>query len=180
MHSLGSGKLNWWLKGLSLFYIFKATAKMAFRKMCQLGSSLCGSVETNLTRIYEDSGLSPGPIQWVKDSVLPWAVVWVKDTSPDAELLWLWHRLAAVALIWPLAWEQTNALDVALKKKKKKKKERCINCNSGQCVKQWLLPHSLTKQWLLSIYVWIFLWPHLQNMEVPGLGVELEQQPKLT
>ena len=35
-------------------------------------------------------------------------------------LLWLWHRLAAVALIRPLAWEPPYAADAALKKKKLK------------------------------------------------------------
>ena len=35
-------------------------------------------------------------------------------------LLWLWRRLAAAALIQPLAWELPYAMAVALKKKKKK------------------------------------------------------------
>ena len=35
----------------------------------------------------------------------------------DLALLWLWLRLAAVALIGPLAWEPPYALGVALKKK---------------------------------------------------------------
>ena len=34
-------------------------------------------------------------------------------------LLWLWHRLAAIALIPPLAWEFPYAIGAALKKKKK-------------------------------------------------------------
>ena len=37
----------------------------------------------------------------------------------DLVLLWLWHRLVAVALILPLAWELPYAEDVALKRKKK-------------------------------------------------------------
>ena len=45
-----------------------------------------------------------GPAHWVKDSVLPW----------------LWHRLAAVAPIQPLAWELPYAADAALKRKIKK------------------------------------------------------------
>ena len=33
----------------------------------------------------------------------------------DTTLLWLWHRLAAVALIGPLAWEPPRATGAALK-----------------------------------------------------------------
>ena len=39
------------------------------------------------------------------------------QTLSDPELLWLWCRLAAVALIQPLALEAVCALGVALKKK---------------------------------------------------------------
>ena len=35
----------------------------------------------------------------------------------DSTLLWLWYRLAAVALIGPLTWERPYAEDVALKSK---------------------------------------------------------------
>ena len=38
----------------------------------------------------------------------------------DPELLWLWHRLAAIALIRPLAWEPPYAAGAALKKTKTK------------------------------------------------------------
>ena len=37
----------------------------------------------------------------------------------DLALLWLWLRLAAVALIRSLAWEPPYAMGAALKKKKK-------------------------------------------------------------
>ena len=51
-------------------------------------------------------------------------------------LLWLWRRPAAIAMIQPLAWERTYAMDVALKrqrdKKKKKKKERKQNQTQRQ------------------------------------------------
>ena len=39
------------------------------------------------------------------------------DLNPT--LLWLWHRLAALAPIQPLAWELTYATDAALKSEKK-------------------------------------------------------------
>ena len=45
----------------------------------------------------------------------------------DTELLWLWCRPAAAALIQPLAWELSRVRYVALKckkEKRKKKKER--------------------------------------------------------
>ena len=38
--------------------------------------------------------------------------------------LWLWHRLAAEALIQPLAWEPPYAVGTAKKTKKKKKKKK--------------------------------------------------------
>ena len=55
-------------------------------------SSHCGSAEPNLTGIHEDAG------------------------GLDLALLWLWCKLAAEALIQPLAWELPYAAGVALKK----------------------------------------------------------------
>ena len=43
--------------------------------------------------------------------------------SSDPALLWLWHRLAAIALIQALAWEVLYAAGAALKRKEKKKKK---------------------------------------------------------
>ena len=42
----------------------------------------------------------------------------------DLALLWLWHRLAAVSLIQPLALELPYATGVALKRKKEKTKQK--------------------------------------------------------
>ena len=39
----------------------------------------------------------------------------------DPLLLWLWHRLAAIAPIGSLAWEPPYAVGVALKRQKDKK-----------------------------------------------------------
>ena len=42
----------------------------------------------------------------------------------DPELLWLWRRQVATALIGPLAWEPPYAVGVALAKGKKTKKKK--------------------------------------------------------
>ena len=60
-------------------------------------------METNQTRNHEVTGSIPGGL--------------------DPTLLWLWHRLVAVALIGPLAWEPPYAMGVALEKGKKTKKK---------------------------------------------------------
>ena len=49
----------------------------------------------------------------------------------DPALLWLWHGLAAVALIGPLAWESPYATSVALKRKKKRNKQRPLYNDKG-------------------------------------------------
>ena len=41
----------------------------------------------------------------------------------DPALLWLWHRLEAIAPIRPLAWETPYAASAPLKSKKKKGKK---------------------------------------------------------
>ena len=73
------------------------------------GSSCCGSVVINLTRIHEDVGSVPGLAQgWsVKDLVLPW----------------LWRRPAGAARIRPLAWELPCAPAAAVKRPKEKKRK---------------------------------------------------------
>ena len=82
-------------------------------KILYNGSSFYDSVEMNLTSIHETRGLIPGLTQWLKDLALDLvARIWC--------WLWLWRRPAATALIRPLAWETSNAMGVALRRKQKK------------------------------------------------------------
>ena len=48
------------------------TLKIRFylKKRENIGSSHCGAAETNPTSIYEDAGLIPGLVQWVRDPEL--------------------------------------------------------------------------------------------------------------
>ena len=88
----------------------------------------------NLTRNHELVGSIPGLTQWVRDPVLPVSCDVGRRCSSDLELLWLWHRPAATALIRPLAWDlhmrrmQLRKRQKDKKGKKKKKKAVATFC----------------------------------------------------
>ena len=68
---------------------------------------------TNLPSIHEDAGLIPGLAWQVRDLVL------------------LWRRPEASALIGPLAWEPPHAAGAALKRKKTEEKKKKKNKPKG-------------------------------------------------
>ena len=74
-------------------------------------SSHCDPGERNQTSIHEDPGSIPGIA--VNCGV-------GHRLGLDPALLWLWYRPAAIAPIWPLAWEFRYTEGTALKRKKKK------------------------------------------------------------
>ena len=50
----------------------------------------------------------------------------------DPELLWLWRRPVATALIRPLIWEPTYALGAALEEAKRQKQTNKKHCGVDQ------------------------------------------------
>ena len=83
----------------STFFLKRKNKKM---------SSYCGSVAMKLISICKNAGLIPGPAQCSVSC----------RHGLYLALLWLWYRLAAIAPIWPLAWEFPHAAPEALKLKK--------------------------------------------------------------
>ena len=79
---------------------------------------------TNPMRNHEDAGLIPGLGAVGEGSGIAVSCGVGGRRGWDVTLLWLRCRLAAVALILPLAWELPYVANVALKSKKKKKKKK--------------------------------------------------------
>ena len=75
---------------------------------------------TNPTGNHEVVGSIPGLAQWV----IAMSGGVGHRRSSDLVLLWLWHRLAATALIRPLAWEASICRRSGSRKGKKTKKKR--------------------------------------------------------
>ena len=71
---------------------------------CRSGSSCCGSVVSNPTRIYDDVGLIPDLLSLGWGSSIAMSCGVGHRCGLDLMLLWQWHRPAATAPIRPLTW----------------------------------------------------------------------------
>ena len=110
----------------------------------------------------------------------------------DLALLWLWCRPAAVAPIWPLAWEPP----ICRRCSPKRQNKECKRTQQGMVLVsyQFILSIKGISDWVskicteciqmyfcANIYTYFFLlfWLYLQHMEVPGPGIKskLELQP---
>ena len=76
---------------------------------------------TNLTRKHEVAGSIPAMAQWVKGSGVAVSCNVGCRLASGLALVSLWRKLAAEALIQPLAWKPPDAAGVALNRKRKKR-----------------------------------------------------------
>ena len=82
-------------------------------------SSLCGAAETNPIRNHEVVEFDPWPRSVGKGSGVAMTYDVGHRQGSDLALLWLWHKLAAVAPIRPLVWEPPYSMGAALRRPKK-------------------------------------------------------------
>ena len=71
----------------------------------------------NPTSIHEDVGFDPWPHSVGQGSSVAVSYGVLCRRGSDPVWLWLWHRLAVVALIQSLAWELPYSAGAALKSK---------------------------------------------------------------
>ena len=91
-------------------------------KMYYLGVPVVAQQGKNLTSNLEDVGSIPGLTQWVKGSGIVMSYGVRLRLGLDPALLWC--RLAAAALIPPLAWELPYAMSAALKGQTRQNKKQ--------------------------------------------------------
>ena len=95
---------------LQLLAYITATATQDLSHVCILyHSSQQREILKNPTSVHEDTDSIPVLAQWVKRSHLDLSCAVGCQQCSDLALLWLWHRLAAAALIGPLVWEPPYA-----------------------------------------------------------------------
>ena len=83
--------------------------------------------------LCEDAGSIPGLAQWVKDLAVAASYSPHYRYSSDPARLWLWCRLEAAALIWPLAWEFSYAAGVGIKQTNKNKQKNPTTTWESAC-----------------------------------------------
>ena len=136
-----------------------------------MGFPFMAQRSTNPTRIQEDVGSISALLSGLRADVAVSCGVGLRH-GLDPKLLWLWCRLAAVALIGALAWELPCAVGAALKKKKREREKKDEEKVEGKG-EEWAPGQMGRKyqQWQhCGIISLLFLLP-LQN----GMGAGTEQ-----
>ena len=153
-------------------------------KTSDLESSCYGSVVSSPTSIHEDAGSNPGLSQWEGSGNAVSCGVGHGHSS-DLALLWLRCRLAATAVIRPLAWEPPyvvhfwlSGLEQHLRKSYFFKSETVLI----SAFKKSFPDSSYRKASKSSYYSFTsffffgIFWGAPRYMEVPRLGVGLDLQ----
>ena len=132
-----------------LFFLLLSLKISPFSKL-NIGVPVVAQWLTNPTRNHEVAGSIPALAQWV--TIRRCRELWLGcRRGSDPALLWLWRRLAATALIRPLAWEPPYAAGAAqeiTKRLKKKKTIEWINDHRHDCITSSLS----SRHW------WSYLW----------------------
>ena len=134
-----------------------------------MGSSCCGTKESNLTSIHEGR-FDPWPHLVGQGSGIAVSCGINLRCGSGLVLLWLWCRPAAIAPIRPPAWELSYALRTALgqikkKKERKKKKVRKKKTNKKNYLK-FLLWLSGLKIKLVSMRMWVWSLASLSRLRI--------------
>ena len=106
----------WVTTGTPIFIFLRVTVQIESLKFW--GGSCCGTSERNPPSINEDAGSILGLAQRVGECGIAVSCGAGHRCCSDPSLLWLWCRIAAVALIQHLAWELPYPAGAAPKSKK--------------------------------------------------------------
>ena len=111
-------------------------------------------LESMRTQVWSLASLSGLMIQHCHE-------LWCCRHGSNHELLWLWCRLAAIAIIRPLTWEPPYSTGEALKWLKKEKRVKMMNFMLCKCTSMkkltfvWIHTYNLSCSFDLCVCVWL-------------------------